>query len=116
QLRAIEEENFSALPGGVFTISFVRQYARAVGADEEQAASLLKGRAALTPDLPYAGPTERVRDPLLARGPGGRIREELSAFLDSHGSAIASVAVGMLLIVGGLYSYEAWEQRRQDAA
>ena len=35
QLRAIEEENFSLLPGGVFNISFVRQYARHASLDEE---------------------------------------------------------------------------------
>ena len=35
-LRAIEEENFAALPGGVFTRSFIRTYARYLGLDEER--------------------------------------------------------------------------------
>jgi cytoskeletal protein RodZ len=30
-LRAIEEGNYAALPGGVFTTSYIRQYAKAVG-------------------------------------------------------------------------------------
>lgn len=34
-LRAIEEDHFSELPGGVFTRSFIRSYARYLGLDEE---------------------------------------------------------------------------------
>jgi len=33
-LKAIEEGNFDMLPGGVYNISYLRQYARAIGADE----------------------------------------------------------------------------------
>lgn len=33
-LKAIEEGNFDVLPGGVYNISYLRQYARAIGADE----------------------------------------------------------------------------------
>jgi cytoskeletal protein RodZ len=32
-LRAIEDEDFSKLPGGVFNVSYIRQYAAAVGFD-----------------------------------------------------------------------------------
>jgi cytoskeletal protein RodZ len=38
-LRALEEEKFSQLPGGIFNKGFVRAYARYVGIDEEQAVS-----------------------------------------------------------------------------
>ena len=38
-LRALEEEKFSELPGGIFNKGFVRAYARYVGIDEEQAVS-----------------------------------------------------------------------------
>lgn len=38
-LRAIEEERFDRLPGGVFAKSFVRQYARMLDIDEEEAAA-----------------------------------------------------------------------------
>ncbi len=36
-LRAIEEDEFHLLPGGLFTRSFIRAYARHVGMDEEEA-------------------------------------------------------------------------------
>jgi len=38
-LRALEEEHFDQLPGGVFNKGFVRAYARYVGLDEEEAIS-----------------------------------------------------------------------------
>jgi cytoskeletal protein RodZ len=38
-LRAIEDEHFDQLPGGVFNKGFVRAYARAVGINEEEAIS-----------------------------------------------------------------------------
>jgi hypothetical protein len=36
-LRALEEEKFDQLPGGIFNKGFVRAYARYVGLDEDQA-------------------------------------------------------------------------------
>ena len=33
-LKAIEDGEFEALPGGIYNISYIRQYARAIGADE----------------------------------------------------------------------------------
>src|ERR1700739_1456556 len=35
-LRALEDEHFDQLPGGVFNKGFVRAYARQVGLDEEE--------------------------------------------------------------------------------
>jgi cytoskeletal protein RodZ len=34
-LRAIEEEDFEKLPGGIFSTSYLRQYAAAVGLEED---------------------------------------------------------------------------------
>jgi len=39
-LRAIECEEFDKLPGGVFNISYIRQYANAIGIPEESVLSL----------------------------------------------------------------------------
>lgn len=35
-LAAIERGDFAALPGGVYSTSYVRQYAHAIGADEDE--------------------------------------------------------------------------------
>jgi cytoskeleton protein RodZ len=39
-LKAIETDNFSILPGGIFTRSFIRAYAKHVGMNEDQAIGL----------------------------------------------------------------------------
>ncbi|HKG23507.1 MAG TPA: helix-turn-helix domain-containing protein [Blastocatellia bacterium] len=39
-LKAIESDNYSILPGGIFTRSFIRAYAKQVGLNEEEAVSL----------------------------------------------------------------------------
>lgn len=41
-LVAMEENQFDILPGGILTRSFLRQYARSVGVDEDQAIAHLK--------------------------------------------------------------------------
>jgi cytoskeletal protein RodZ len=33
-LKALEDGNFDSLPGGIYNISYIRQYARAIGIDE----------------------------------------------------------------------------------
>jgi cytoskeleton protein RodZ len=46
-LKAIEDAKFDVLPGGIYNISYIRQYARAIGADE---GSLVKMYQELFPD------------------------------------------------------------------
>ena len=46
-LKAIEDANFDVLPGGIYNISYIRQYARAIGIDE---GALLKMYRTLRPD------------------------------------------------------------------
>ena len=41
-LEAIEAEDFSKLPGGVYSTSYLRQYARATGCDESALLRLYK--------------------------------------------------------------------------
>lgn len=54
-LQAIETEEFDRLPGGVFNVNFVRQYARHVGLDEEQVVGEFR-RLVATPETPVAAP------------------------------------------------------------
>lgn len=66
-LQAIEEEEFDKLPGRLFTISFVRQYAQTLGLDEEQVIADL--RAQQEPPLPVTTePAEPPPDRTAARG------------------------------------------------
>jgi cytoskeletal protein RodZ len=46
-LKAIEDANFDVLPGGIYNISYIRQYARAIGVDE---GALLNMYRTLRPD------------------------------------------------------------------
>ncbi|MBZ5611299.1 MAG: helix-turn-helix domain-containing protein [Acidobacteriia bacterium] len=41
-LKAIEEGKFDVLPGGIYNISYIRQYARAIGADESSLVELYR--------------------------------------------------------------------------
>jgi cytoskeletal protein RodZ len=47
-LRAIEEGQFDALPGGIYNISYIRQYARAIGADESSLVELYRTKFSAT--------------------------------------------------------------------
>jgi cytoskeletal protein RodZ len=51
-LAAIEDENFDKLPGGVFSRSFVRQYAQYLGFDADEIASRMVRILNPTPDVP----------------------------------------------------------------
>lgn len=55
-LKAIETDNFSILPGGIFTRSFIRAYAKHVGMNEDDAIALyLQQVSGLSADQPAAG-------------------------------------------------------------
>ena len=45
-LKAIETDNFSILPGGIFTRSFIRAYAKHVGMNEDEAIGLYQHQVA----------------------------------------------------------------------
>jgi len=75
-LRALEEEKFDQLPGGIFNKGFIRAYARHVGIDEEQAIADYMSAAggsgpSVTADAQDAAePPERNPEP----APGPRIQ------------------------------------------
>src|SRR5262245_18827221 len=77
-LELIEAEQFDKHPGGVFARSFVRQYARAVGLDEEEVVRELDQRLAPPSDpVPALQETAHleIRVPRVASWPAdSRIR------------------------------------------
>ncbi|MFY9609277.1 MAG: helix-turn-helix domain-containing protein [Blastocatellia bacterium] len=52
-LKAIETDNFSTLPGGIFTRSFIRAYAKQVGMNEDEAIALYQQQVTGTTDEPH---------------------------------------------------------------
>src|SRR3989442_5672318 len=54
-LKAIETDNFSILPGGIFTRSFIRAYAKHVGMNEDEAIGLYLQQV--------SGPTVEQQEP-----------------------------------------------------
>lgn len=67
-LKAIESDNFSVLPGGIFTRSFIRAYARQVGVEEEQAIELYHQAVAAQSEesleVPVEEPPKKERAPI----------------------------------------------------
>jgi cytoskeleton protein RodZ len=108
-LDAIEKEQFDLLPGGVFAKSFVRQYARFLGLDEEELAAEVEKAINPSADLPSfaAAPPEPVfKVPKVGEWPGtGR----------SNSSALPALAlvVAVMLVCSAVY---AWWQRSRRAA
>jgi len=102
-LRALEQEDFDQLPGGIFNKGFVRAYAKYLGIDEEQAVAhylLAAGEA----DQPLPNPpTEKV--------------PEYSTVRESSGNARwVTVALLLLLGAGGYYGWRWYQQTKQAEA
>lgn len=105
-LRALEEEDFDQLPGGIFNKGFVRAYAKYLGIDEEQAVSDYLS-AAGEGDQPLPNSAENVQPELAT------IREK------SSGGAWMTVAVVVLLGAlgfGGWRWYENKKMAEQEGA
>jgi cytoskeletal protein RodZ len=72
-LRALEEDHFEQLPGGIFNKGFVRAYARFVGLDEEQAVAdylAATGISEQTPEAPEASSRAETLGPETDRAAG----------------------------------------------
>ncbi|MBI4479024.1 MAG: DUF4115 domain-containing protein [Acidobacteria bacterium] len=91
-LKAIEEEAFDQLPGGIFNKSFIRQYAQYLGLDEEQAIhDYLRTMGALK-ETPSAQLQPVAKSSISANAPGV-FRLALGA------AAVVLVAMGAWLLV-----------------
>ena len=90
-LEAIEQEEFSKLPGGIFSRSFIRTYARYLGLDEERVVA--EYQLAAHPQVEFD----------LRRMPGGRSSSER---LPARTPLIATLVAVVLLAVGyALFRY-----------
>jgi len=102
-LRALEEEDFDQLPGGIFNKGFVRAYAKYLGIDEEQAvADYLAAAGEAEQPLPNP-PTEKVPE-------YSTVREK-----SSNGMWV-TVALLLLLGAGGYYGWRWYQQTKQVEA
>jgi cytoskeleton protein RodZ len=115
-LEAIEEEHFEKLPGGVFAKSFVRQYARYLGLDEDECAAALQ--QAVEPQgapaeggSPLAVPPVDIAVPRVEewRSVGDRRRFSWSSSLP----ALAVMVIAML-VCSGVYAW--WQRSRHTAS
>ena len=101
-LHAIESEEFDRLPGGVFNINFVRQYARHIGLDEEEV--IAEYRRLTTPAVEPEAPSRHAE-------------KSISYDWDRPGESRvwmpATVVVVMLGLGGALYL---WFSGRKPAA
>ncbi len=105
-LRALEEEHFELLPGGIFNKGFVRAYAKYLGLNEEEAVSDY---------LEAAG--ETVPDPRV-------IAEQNSSRIDRSGSdasasrqagfPVVPVVILTLVIAAGAGGWQIYQERVRD--
>jgi cytoskeletal protein RodZ len=106
-LEAIEKDRFDLLPGGVFAKSFVRQYARFLGLDEEELAAEVEKAVNPEGELPSfvsAAPEPAFRVPRVVEWEGsGR----------SNSSVLPALAlvVAVMLVCSAVYAW--WQRSRR---
>jgi cytoskeletal protein RodZ len=107
-LDAIEKEHFEMLPGGVFAKSFVRQYARFLGLDEEELAAEAEKAIHPASELPAfatqpAQPVFKVPRIGDWQG-GGRSNSMLPAL---------ALVVGVMVVCSAVYAW--WQRSRRPS-
>jgi cytoskeletal protein RodZ len=109
-LRALEEEHFDQLPGGIFNKGFIRAYARCLGMDEEQA---IADYLAATGGGPLAKPSEiNEQAPILEPPP----REQTAAGLPWGMLAVVLLIVALGFAAWGYYSRESQKGTQESDA
>lgn len=106
-LEAIEKDQFELLPGGVFAKSFVRQYARFLGLDEDELAAEVEKAINPVGDLPrFAGapPEPAFKVPRIVEWDGGG---------RSNSSSLPALAgvVAVMLVCSAVYAW--WQRSRR---
>ena len=102
-LRALEEEHFELLPGGIFNKGFVRAYARYLGLNEDQAvADYLDAAGDTTPDPHLIAEQNASRIDRAGGDSGGR---------GAVGFPIVPVVILLLFIAAGAGGWQIYQQR-----
>jgi cytoskeleton protein RodZ len=107
-LKAIEEEHFDQLPGGIFNKGFVRAYARHLGLDEDQAVA--DYLATVSASQPIAEP-EVVLTALAVKAERARSSQRL---LGHAGLPWEKLAAG-LLVVGFGFALWGWRDHKRHS-
>lgn len=114
-LAAIEDEQFEKLPGGVFSRSFVRQYARYLELDEEDIASRLEQILSPAPIEPpeFAEPPAKSAAPLSIQVPPVEDWEAVGSRSFSWRSPLTALGLVVVAMLGcaGVYSW--WLRSRR---
>lgn len=104
-LRALEDDHFEQLPGGIFNKGFVRAYARRVGLDEEQAvADYLEATGETRP--PQPGPPVEEPFPLEIREETRRPDFNRTARVPWGMVAVALIVAAVVFAAWGFFSRE----------
>jgi cytoskeleton protein RodZ len=115
-LEAIEAGQFDKLPGGVFTKSFIIQYARFLGLDEEKiAGELQRTLEPPPPEVPTPVETPKPADSAI-RVPRVEAWETIGEgrFRWSSSLSAAALVVVVMLLCSGLYAW--WQHTRRPVA
>lgn len=107
-LRALEQENFSQLPGGIFNKGFVRAYARFLGIDEEQAVS--DYLAAMEEQQQSAEPAHLEEIARQVQAQREQISKSQNNTLMWFGVALIAAIVGL-----GIFGWHAWQKDKEKA-
>lgn len=97
-LEAIEAGEFDKLPGGVFAVNYVRQYARCFGYDENALAELVKRVTGSEPSIQELAPliesSAQLRNPRRSffRLPLVRIRITWTSYIRRRARSLAAGA------------------------
>ena len=109
-LEAIENGEFDRLPGGVFAKSFVRQYARLLNVDEEEAAAEVQ-RTIAPPSMP-----QLAELPPLAASPVPDFAPRVESISSRHlisGSWLPALVLVVAVMLGCSLVYGWWQRQHR---
>ena len=105
-LRALEEEHFELLPGGIFNKGFVRAYAKCLGLNEDEAvADYLSAAGESSPDPRLIAEQNAAR---IDRTGGDTVDQGRAGF------PIVPVLILLLVIAAGAGGWQLYQQRVRD--